>query len=202
MFADKKTLKPAIRFKEFTNAWEQHKLQNYLQVSNIKNNIELDKEDVFSISGEFGVVNQIEFLGRSFAGKNLTDYKVVFEGDVVYTKSPLRSNPYGIIKTNKQKTGIVSTLYAVFKPFDNVDSPFIQTYFEQDYRTNKYLHPMVSKGAKNTMTISDSNSLSGYVIFPTKYEQQNISRLFSNLDSLITLHQRKLEKLKTSKICF
>ena len=63
-------------------------------------------------------------------------------GDVVYTKSPLKSNPYGIVKTNKGKSGIVSTLYAVYKPKNNVESEFVQIYFESDFRMNTYMHPL------------------------------------------------------------
>ena len=105
---------PKIRFKGYTEDWEQRKLEEYLEVSKKKNREgAYDKEDVLSVSGEFGIVNQIEFQGRSFAGTSVANYGVVEVGDVVYTKSPLKSNPYGIIKTNKGKSGIVSTLYAV-----------------------------------------------------------------------------------------
>ena len=72
-----------------------------------------------SVSGEVGIVNQIEFKGRSFAGASVANYGIVLNGDVVYTKSPLNSNPFGIIKTNKSKPGIVSTLYAIYHPKKN-----------------------------------------------------------------------------------
>lgn len=93
-----------------------------------------------SVSGDYGIVNQIEFQGRSFAGASVSNYGVVQTGDVVYTKSPLNSNPYGIIKTNKGKPGIVSTLYAVYHPKKNAFSDFIQVYFEQHARMNNYMH--------------------------------------------------------------
>lgn len=106
---------PEVRFKGFTGAWERAKLENYLSVSNEKNTSDTyDKTDVLSVSGDYGIINQIEFQGRSFAGVSVSNYGVVHTGDVVYTKSPLNSNPYGIIKTNKGKPGIVSTLYAVY----------------------------------------------------------------------------------------
>ena len=136
-------------------------------------------------------MNQIEFQGRSFAGASVANYGVVEGGDVVYTKSPLKSNPYGIIKTNKGKTGIVSTLYAVYKPKNNVGAEFVQIYFELDSRMNSYMHPLVNKGAKNDMKVSDENALKGSVIFPKIDEQKAISKYFAHLDHLITLHQRK-----------
>ena len=191
---------PNIRFKGFTDDWEQRKLNEYLQVSKVKNkDAAFSKEDVLSVSGDYGIVNQIEFQGRSFAGVSVAAYGVVETGDVVYTKSPLKSNPYGIIKTNKGKTGIVSTLYAVYKPLNNVHSEFVQIYFEQDARMNNYMHSLVNKGAKNDMKVSDENALKGEVFFPSKDEQIKISKYFGKIDHLITLHQRKCDETKKLK---
>ena len=173
---------------------------DYLEVSSEKNrDNRFTKEDVLSVSGEYGIVNQIEFQGRSFAGASVSNYGVVENGDVVYTKSPLKSNPYGIIKTNKGIPGIVSTLYAVYKPKEITDSKFVQIYFELDSRMNSYMHPLVNKGAKNDMKVSAENALKGMVSFPKKDEQEMISLYFSTLDHLITLHQRKCEQTKKLK---
>ncbi|RHR46916.1 restriction endonuclease subunit S [Clostridiaceae bacterium AF18-31LB] len=192
--------KPKIRFKGYADDWEQRKLVDYLEVSKNKNKNEAyGKEDVLSVSGEFGIVNQIEFQGRSFAGASVVNYGVVEVGDIVYTKSPLKSNPYGIIKTNKGKSGIVSTLYAVYKPKENCDSEFVQTYFELDSRMNSYMHPLVNKGAKNDMKVSDENALKGSVNFPKFEEQKAISQYFESLNTLITLHQRKCDETKKLK---
>lgn len=173
---------------------------DYLEVSSEKNrDNRFTKDDVLSVSGEYGIVNQIEFQGRSFAGASVSNYGVVENGDVVYTKSPLKSNPYGIIKTNKGIPGIVSTLYAVYKPKEITDSKFVQIYFELDSRMNSYMHPLVNKGAKNDMKVSAENALKGMVSFPKKDEQEMISLYFSTLDNLITLHQRKCEQTKNLK---
>ena len=191
---------PKIRFKGFTDDWEQRKLIDYLDVSNEKNKKgDYKKTDVLSVSGEVGIVNQIEFQGRSFAGVSVENYGIVNEGDVVYTKSPLKANPYGIIKTNKGKAGIVSTLYAVYKPKENTDSDFVQIYFELDSRMNSYMHPLVNKGAKNDMKVSDENALKGTVTFPKINEQKAISNFITELDHLITLHQRKCDETKELK---
>ena len=191
---------PEIRFPGFTDPWEQRKLNEYLEVSKAKNKDEVfGKEDVLSVSGDYGVLNQIEFQGRSLAGVSVAPYGVVETGDVVYTKSPLKSNPYGIIKTNKGKPGIVSTLYAVYKPLDNVYPEFVQIYFELDARMNNYMHPLVNKGAKNDMKVSAENALKGEVCFPSRDEQIKISEYFAKLDNLITLHQRKCDELKKMK---
>lgn len=200
MFPKNGEKNPEIRFKGFTDDWEQRKLIDYLDVSNEKNKKgDYKKTDVLSVSGEVGIVNQIEFQGRSFAGVSVENYGIVNAGDIVYTKSPLKANPYGIIKTNKGKVGIVSTLYAVYKPKENIDSNFVQIYFELDSRMNSYMHPLVNKGAKNDMKVSDENALKGNVTFPKINEQKAISNFITELDHLITLHQRKCEKLKELK---
>ena len=175
-------------------SWEQRKLDEYLEVSlETNNDNSFDKSDVLSVSGEFGVVNQIEFQGRSFAGESVAGYGVLRTHQVVYTKSPLKSNPYGIIKTNKGKAGIVSVLYGVYQAKEDICPELIQTYFEQDARLNNYLKPLVNKGAKNTLLISDQAAISGDVIFPEKYvEQTKIYGLFDKIDTIITLHQREV----------
>ena len=189
-----------MHYFDFHYSWEQRKLIDYLEVSSLKNKTGVyGKEDVLSVSGDFGIVNQIEFQGRSFAGASLANYGVVETGDIVYTKSPLKANPYGIIKANKGKAGIVSTLYAAYKPKENTDSTFVQIYFEQDARMNNYMQPLVNKGAKNDMKVSDENALKGRVSFPKKPEQIAISSYFESLDNLITLHQRKYDKLTNVK---
>ena len=174
---------PEIRLDGFKGEWEINKLNKYLTVSKQKNTqLKFDKEDVLSVSGEFGIINQIQFQGRSFAGASVEMYSIVDTGNIVYTKSPLKANPYGIIKTNYGIPGIVSTLYAVYLPNENVFPGFVERYFENDLRLNSYLKPLVNKGAKNDMKVSDENTLLGAVIFPQLEEQVAISDYFTNLD--------------------
>lgn len=191
---------PEIRFAGFTGDWEQRELNKYIETSKVKNSDDkYTKNDVLSVSGEVGVVNQIEFQGRSFAGVSVRNYGVVDTGNIVYTKSPLKLNPHGIIKTNKGKAGIVSTLYAVYKAKENTNPNFVHYYFEYDYRLNKYLKPLVNKGAKNDMKVSDNNALLGLVMFPSYDEQAKISEFFESLDNLITTQQSELDLLKNLK---
>ena len=191
---------PKLRFPGFTEDWEQRKLNEFLSVSNLKNTEnKYNKKDVLSVSGDYGIVNQIEFQGRSFAGVSVSNYGVVEKGDIVYTKSPLKLNPYGIIKTNRINNGIVSTLYAIYKTKENCDSKFIEHYFNLDSRLNQYLKPLVNKGAKNDMKVSSENALVGEVCFPQITEQAMIADLLDRLDIYITLHQRKLDNLKLKK---
>lgn len=191
---------PQIRISRFTKEWNNALLSYYLETSKTKNFDEsFKKEDVLSVSGDAGVVNQMEYQGKSFAGASLTNYGVVSTDDVVYTKSPLRYQPYGIIKTNIGKPGIVSALYAVYHPKDTVYAPFVQTYFNLDKRLNGYLLPVVSKGAKNTINVGDDAVLLGTVCFPEYDEQQAVTNIFSNLEKLIVQSKSKLEKLHALK---
>lgn len=197
---DKNKKVPEVRFKGFKLAWKKTPLSEYMTVSNEKNvSNTYDKYDIYSVSREYGVVNQIEYQGKSFAGASLTGYGVVHTWDVVYTKSPLKLQPYGIIKTNKTQNGIVSALYGVFTPNGNVDANFVQTYFELDQRLNDYLRTLVNKGAKNTLLISDEDAIKGNVIFPQKDEQEKIVKMFNTLDTLIRKLEQKLEKLRSIK---
>lgn len=191
---------PEIRLDGFDGEWEINKLNKYLTVSKKKNTKQqFDKEDVLSVSGEVGIVNQIKFQGRSFAGVSVEMYSIVETGNIVYTKSPLKANPYGIIKTNYGIPGIVSTLYAVYLPKENVFPGFVERYFENDLRLNSYLKPLVNKGAKNDMKVSDENALLGNVIFPKLEEQVAISDYFTNLDKFIQSHTDKISQLETLK---
>ena len=196
----KEERRPSIRFKGYTEPWEQRKLGAYLTVSKNRNvDGEYDKSDVLSVSGDYGIVNQIKFQGRSFAGASVLPYGIVETGDVVYTKSPLKANPYGIIKTNHGKNGIVSTLYAIYKINNGSNGVFVEYYFDDNLRLNKYLKPLVNKGAKNDMKVTDENVLKGDVIFPSLPEQTAIGSFFQELDQLITLQQREMELIKEGK---
>lgn len=166
--------------------WEKKKLSQVLRVKGKRNyDGKFDKSDVLSVSGAFGVVNQIEHLGRSYAGALVDNYHVVETGDIVYTKSPLKSNPYGIIKANRGKAGIVSTLYAVYEVRDGNSFDYIDRYFELDTNTNNYLAPLVNKGAKNDMKISNERVLIDPLMFPSYDEQVKIAAALSAMNAKI-----------------
>ena len=191
--------KPNIRFKGFTEEWKKSPLSDYLVVSSERNiNNQYTAEDVQSVSGEYGVVNQIEFQGRSFAGASLLGYRVIHHGEIAYTKSPLKQSPYGIIKANKIEAGIVSSLYGVYK-VKNGYANFIQDYFDLLSRLNGYLRPLVNKGAKNTLLITDEGAISGDVIFPNEAEQKEVSKIIGSISSTISQREKELEKLKNIK---
>lgn len=171
--------------------FEEVGLFDLLKEKKLKNrDLKYGREDVLSVSGKHGVVNQIEHLGRSYAGESVAEYNVAEYSDVIYTKSPLKKNPYGIIKSNNYKTGIVSTLYAVFTCKDLDTSTYIQYYFDFVDNTNKYLRPLVHRGAKNDMKISNERFLSGKIPIPN---EKNL-KIFNKFAEQINKQQWALEK--------
>jgi type I restriction enzyme S subunit len=195
-------LTPKLRFPEFRNAagFQVMKLNGLLFEAKHRNRtLELGPADVLSVSGEHGCVNQIEFMGRSYAGVTVKDYHVVEHGDIVYTKSPLKKNPYGIIKANKGKRGIVSTLYAVYRPFSNCSAIYLDHFFSVDYNLNAYLQPIVKKGAKNDMKVNNADVLKGDICVPELNEQRKIADCLTSVDELIAAQARKVDTLKIHK---
>lgn len=165
--------------------WEEKKLGDVFEISSEANGNKYDKQQVMSVSDEYGVVNQIELQGRSFAGNDISKYKIVKTGQIVYTRSPLATKPYGIIKLVGDETGIVSPLYIVNTVCDNNSSLFWYYYFDTPERTNNYLKPLVRMGAKHTMNISNEEWLSGKILAPCHAEQQKIADCLSSLDDVI-----------------
>ena len=199
LFPAKGQTKPALRFAEFEDEWKEKYLYEVLKVSKDRNvDLAYDKNQVLSVSREAGVVNQIEYQGRSFAGADLSNYKVVNKENLIYTKSPLKGAPYGIFQIS-YTTGIVSPLYAVFKSTKQIFAPFVGLSLMDDNKASKYLSPIVTKGAKNTINITDEGSLQGKLLFPSMEEQRIIHTFFQDLDKAIAKQEEKVKNLKESK---
>lgn len=199
MFPQGDATVPEVRFKGFAGDWEKKRLGEWLSVADNENRDgRFTATDVLSVSGDYGVVNQIEFQGRSFAGVSLKHYRILMTNQVVYTKSPLKRAPFGIVKANLFKDGIVSALYGVYDLVGS-DSAFIQFYFESLPRLNNYFRPLVNKGAKNTLLINDEDAISGEVIFPSLPEQLKIGAYFRSLDALLSARREEIGKLKQMK---
>ncbi len=158
-----------------------------------------DKANVLSVSGEMGVVNQIDLLGRSYAGVSVADYHVVETGNLVYTKSPLKQNPFGIIKLNKGQPGIVSTLYAVYHCNHPVTGLYLDYFFSVDSYVNNYLKPIVKKGAKNDMKVNNEDVLDGLIAIPSLPEQQKIAEILTHCDKVIDLKKQLIEEKRSQK---
>jgi type I restriction enzyme S subunit len=181
--------------------WKEVMLSELLSEAKVRNyENKYSKNQVLSVSGEHGIVNQVKHLGRSYAGASISNYHIVETGDIVYTKSPLKEYPYGIIKVNSGEPGVVSTLYATYKVKPNISGSLIDYYFQSTIKINNYLHPLVKIGAKNDMKVNNGHVLTGKIFFPTSYEEQiKITDFLSAIDEKISNVQKQLELTKQYK---
>lgn len=191
-------LLPKLRFPGFDKPWSYDPLSKTLKEHKIKNTA---GRDVFSVSMEYGIVNQIELLGRSFAAADTSHYTIGRRFDVVYTKSPLKAFPYGIVKQCKFNGEVaLSPLYGVFTPANPHLGLIIEAYFESPNRSKDFLSPLCQKGAKNTLQITNTTFLSGRLPLPTQpTEQQRIAECLSSVDNLIAAQAREVDALKLHK---
>ena len=156
---------------------------------------------VFSVSVSQGVVNQVDYLGRSFAAKDTSKYNVVYYGDLVYTKSPTGSFPYGIVKQSLNLENVaVSPLYGVYKPKSLAVGAYLHEYFMSEINTHNYLHPLIQKGAKNTINITNQRFLENRVPMPVNSnELLLISKLLYSLNDKIKHVQNTLQEYHKQK---
>lgn len=158
-------------------------------------------EEVFSVSVEKGLINQIEHLGRSFSAKNTDKYNLVKYGDIVYTKSPTGDFPLGIIKQSHVKNNvIVSPLYGIFTPKTFELGYILENYFKYPVNCHNYLHSIVQKGAKNTMNITNKTFLSKQLYLPTNInEQKRIFNILYSLNRKIDLISDEIKEMREFK---
>ncbi|MCQ4973232.1 restriction endonuclease subunit S [Bifidobacterium pseudocatenulatum] len=190
-----KTLVPQIRFAGFTDPWEQRKLGE-LASKRIEKNSNGIKE-TFTNSAEHGVVSQLDYFDHDITNDaNIGNYSVVYPDDFVYNPRISTIAPCGPINRNKLgRNGVMSPLYTVF----SVDDMISKLYLEHYFKTNRWHQFMFLEG--NSGARSDRFSISDSIFFempiqcPVLEEQELIASFFDRLDSLITLHQRKYDKL-------
>ena len=195
--------KPAIRFKEFTDAWEQRKLGEVVERITRKNE-NLESTLPLTISAQYGLINQNEFFDKRIASKDVSGYFLVRNGEFAYNKSTSSDAPWGAIKRlDRYESGVLSTLYIVFKILDErkTSSDYIVTYYNTDL-WHKGIQAIAAEGARNhgLLNVAPADFFETNLTMPKDYaEQQQIGSFFQQLDHLITLHQRKYDKLQVLK---
>ena len=191
---------PAIRFAGFTDPWEQRKLGEFSKKNTIKNaNGALS--ETFTNSAEQGVISQLDYFDHDITNDaNISGYYVVQPDDFVYNPRISATAPCGPINRNRlNRAGVMSPLYTVF----SVDASMDKTYLEHYFKTSRWHDFMFLEG--NTGARSDRFSISDATFFempiwcPEISEQMAIAKQLETTDTLITLHQRKYDKLVVFK---
>ena len=187
--------KPALRFKDFTDPWEQRKFSDITFPAGEKNRDNLPLES-YSITNEHGFIPQDEKFenGGTMREADKRMYYIVFPNSFAY--NPARINVGSIGYQNTGKDVIVSSLYEVFKTSDDVDDRLLWHWFKSpDFQ--KLIFQLQEGGVR--LYFYYDKLCMGTVSLPSLEEQRKIGQFFDSLDTLITLHQRKYEKLVNIK---
>ena len=156
--------------------------------------------EVCSVSVSQGVINQIDYLGRSFAAKEVLHYNVVNCGDIVYTKSPTGEFPYGIVKRSDiTKPVAVSPLYGVYHPINDYVGRYLHLYFKNPINAKNYLHKLIQKGAKNTINITNQHFLDNKILIPEKGWLDKIVKFAATIEMKIATENKVLQTLQQQK---
>ena len=197
---------PKVRFKGFTDAWEQRKLGEIVERVIRKNTNNISSLPL-TISAQYGLVDQITYFNNRVASRDITNYYLIFNGEFAYNKSTSDGFPFGAVKRlDLYDKGVLSTLYIVFSLKDNniINSDFLTTFFDTN-RWHKGIAERAAEGARNhgLLNITADDFFDIGIEIPTNVAEQNlIGKLLIKLDNLITLHQRKLDKMKELKKAF
>ena len=186
MFPKNGSSVPEIRFKGFTDAWEQRKFSDITFPAGEKNKENLPLES-YSITNESGFVPQDEKFenGGTMREADKRMYYIVSPNSFAY--NPARINVGSIGYQDTGKSVIVSSLYEVFKTSDDVDDRLLWHWFKSpDFQK---LIMQLQEGGVRLYFYYDKLCM-GQVFLPSLEEQRKIGKLFDTLDHLITLHQR------------
>jgi len=190
---------PKFRFDGFCGDWEQRKLSEVADKVTEKNSNFIVQE-TFTNSAEFGVISQRDFFDHDISNaENIGGYYVVRDEDFVYNPRISVTAPVGPVNRNKLgRSGVMSPLYTVFRTHD-IDTTYLEWFFK-----SSYWHPFMffngDSGARSDrFSIKDAVFFEMPIPLPSIDEQKEIGAYLDKIDNLITLHQRKLEKLKVVK---
>ena len=157
-----------------------------------------------TISAQYGLIDQEEFFDKRIASKNIEGYFLIRKGEFAYNKSTSMDAPWGAVKRlDRYERGVLSTLYILFRILNEqqVDSEYLVSYYCTDL-WHAEVQKIAAEGARNhgLLNIAPNDFFEmNLAVSKELQEQTKIGRLFQSLDSLLSLHQRKLEKLKILK---
>ena len=194
---------PSIRFKGFTDPWEQRKLGELVDRV-VRKNTNNESTLPLTISAQYGLVDQITYFNNRVASRDVSNYYLVLNGEFAYNKSTSDGYPFGAVKRlDLYEKGVLSTLYIVFAPKkeQQIDSDYLTVFFDTD-RWHKGVAERAAEGARNhgLLNISAEDFFDIDLSVPKDIvEQKQIGAFIRQLDNLITLHQRKYNKLLNVK---
>ena len=181
---------PELRFAGFADAWVQRKIGNYFTERSERSS----NGELISVTINSGVVKASTLDRKDNSSKNKYNYKKVEIGDIAYNSMRMWQGASGY----SPYSGILSPAYTVITSKDDVDSKFFAYQFKK--------HDMIQIFQRNSQGLtSDTWNLkfpslkSIKVTAPAFDEQKRIATFLEEFDHLITLHQRKLAKLKELK---
>ena len=172
------------------NAWEQRRLEKYFDERSERS----DKGELISVTINSGVVKAIDLDRRDNSSEDKSNYKRVEKGDIAYNSMRMWQGASGY----SAYSGILSPAYTVIIPKDGIDSVF----FSYDFKRPQMIHTfqLRSQGiTSDTWNLKFPAFSEIETMLPTHSEQKKIGEFFVKLDNLITLHQRKYEKLQNLK---
>lgn len=179
--------------------WKKQKMSDILSERKEENKDQTLR--ICSVAVNSGVVDQREHLGKSMAASDTSNYNVVHYGDIVYTKSPTGAFPYGIVKQSQLTENVaVSPLYGVYEPTSYEIGYLLNEYFMYSNNANGYLLPIINKGAKNTINISNSTFITPSLYLPTDFEEiKKLAQIFKAANKEIEIIQKELYQEKQKK---
>ena len=181
---------PALRFEGFSDPWEQHKVGDFLVESRELGAAgDLARKLTVKLWGK-GVVEK-----NDMGGSEHTQYYIRRSGQFIYSKLDFLNAAFGVIPDDLD--GYESTADLPAFDIQGLNANFLLLQVTQK---NFYLaYGMIADGSRKAKRIHTSTFLDMPLLTPSAAEQSRIGALFAKLDSLITLHQRKVDKLKTVK---
>ena len=181
-----KTLVPQIRFAGFTDPWEQRKVGDFLSESRVKGNTGLNSRKLTVKLWGKGVIEK-----NDFGGSEHTQYFIRHKGQFIYSKLDFLNSAFGVIP--EKLDGYEST--ADLPAFDLVEMNPHFMFFTAVQEGFYLKHGSAADGSRKAKRIHVNTFLEMPIMVPTVAEQDFIVEYLQSLDCLITLHQRKYDKL-------
>ena len=191
---------PELRFKGFTDDWEQRKLGEIAE--EVKGNSgSINNIPILTISAANGWMNQKDRFSQIIAGNELKKYTLLKKGELSYNHGNSKLAKYGtVFVQDSHDQALVPRVYHSFKMVAQNNPYFIEYLFASGL-PNKELSKIVTSGARvdGLLNINKKEFFSIKLNSPSSEEQSRIAKLFQSLDKTITLHEeqhRQLERLK------